>query len=64
MAGGKLVVFGPVGDPKGVWGLGVVRSADEGEARALADADPVIQADRGFSYEILPMLSAMVAPGV
>lgn len=62
MARGKLVIFGPVGDPKGVWGLGVVRAADDAEAEALAAADPVILADRGFRYEILPMLQAVTAP--
>ena len=62
MARGKLVIFGPVGDPKGVWGLGVVRAANDAEAEALAAADPVILADRGFRYEILPMLQAVTAP--
>jgi uncharacterized protein YciI len=61
MARGKLIIFGPVADPKGVWGLGVVRAADQAEAEALAAADPVIQADRGFRYEILPMIQAVTA---
>ena len=29
--------------------------------RALSAADPVIRAERGFSYEILPMISAVAA---
>lgn len=62
MAEGKIVVFGPVLDPKGVWGLGVLRVKDEAEATALQNQDPVILAERGFSYETLPMMTAVV-PG-
>ncbi|HVY30077.1 MAG TPA: YciI family protein [Polyangiaceae bacterium] len=60
MAEGKIVVFGPVLDPKGVWGLGVLRVKDEAEATALQNQDPVILAQRGFSYETLPMMTAVV----
>ena len=52
---GGVVVFGPVMDPKGAYGLGVAEFADASEARQFADGDPVIQAGRGFSYEINPM---------
>jgi uncharacterized protein YndB with AHSA1/START domain len=54
------IVFGPVGDPRGAWGLGVVRAAGEAEVDALRDADPAILSGRGFRYEILPMLQAVV----
>ena len=60
MAEGRVVVFGPVADPKGVWGLGVVRARDEAEVEAMLAGDPVIVAQRGFSYESLPMLSAVL----
>lgn len=60
MAEGKVVIFGPVLDPKGVWGLGLVRVRDEAEAIALTEADPVILAKRGFSYERLPMMTAVL----
>jgi uncharacterized protein YciI len=62
MAEGRVVVFGPVLDPKGVWGLGVVRARDETEVRAMNAGDPVIAAERGFRYETLPMMTAVV-PG-
>jgi len=52
---GGVVVFGPVMDPKGPYGLGVAEFADAAEAQQFADRDPVIQAGRGFSYEINPM---------
>jgi uncharacterized protein YciI len=60
MAEGRVVVFGPVLDPKGVWGMGVVRARDEAEMQTMLAGDPVIVANRGFSYEMLPMMRAVV----
>lgn len=60
MALGKVIVFGPVGDPKGPWGLGIVRANDEADLKAFSDGDPVIRANRGFHYESLPMIQAIV----
>ncbi|WP_445680876.1 YciI family protein [Radicibacter daui] len=60
MAKGHVVVFGPVVDPAGPWGLGVVRFADKAAARAFADGDPTILAGLGFYFEVLPMLQAIV----
>jgi uncharacterized protein YciI len=51
---GTGVAFGPVFDPEGVWGMGIVEVADEAEARALTDADPVVTSGVG-RYEICPM---------
>ena len=48
------VAFGPVFDPAGAWGLGIIEAADEGQARALADGDPVVVAGIG-RYDIMPM---------
>lgn len=62
MGEGRVLVFGPVLDPKGVWGLGVVKARDEAEVQAMLAADPVIVANAGFSYETLPMMGAVV-PG-
>jgi uncharacterized protein YndB with AHSA1/START domain len=56
---GNAILFGPVADPKGGWGLGVVRAADEAAVRAFEAGDPVIKSGRGFRYEILPMLRAV-----
>jgi uncharacterized protein YndB with AHSA1/START domain len=58
--GGPAVVFGPVGDPKGTWGLGVLALDDERDLPALLAGDPVIRAELGMRYETLPMLSAIV----
>ena len=41
------VVFGPVLDPRGVWGVAIVDVADESEARDLVRADPVTKASLG-----------------
>lgn len=59
LARGSAIVFGPVGDPAGVWGMVVVRAADEAEVKALTAADPAIAAGRGLRFEVLPMLRAV-----
>jgi len=56
---GEVVVFGPVLDPKGPYGMGVVEATDEAGARAFADADPVMTSNRGFTCEIHPMRAVM-----
>ncbi len=55
LAEGAVLAFGPVLDPKGSWGLGIVRARDEAEVRAFEAGDPAITANRGFHYEILPI---------
>lgn len=55
--GSKAVVFGPVLDPQGPWGLGVFEVADEAELKRLLDDDPTVRSGAGFRYEILPMLA-------
>ena len=39
---GQMVVFGPVLDDTGSWGLGVIEAEDEQELRAFAAGDPAI----------------------
>jgi uncharacterized protein len=39
---GRVVVFGPVADPEGVWGLGVVRADSHEEVVLLGQNDPAI----------------------
>ena len=41
---GKVVVYGPVADPEGVWGLGVLRAADRAEVLAIGERDPSVTA--------------------
>jgi uncharacterized protein YciI len=52
---GEVIVFGPVLDPNGAYGMGVVTANDDAGARAFADADPVIKSGLGFRCEISPM---------
>ena len=54
-AEGPAVAFGPVADPAGAWGLGVLEADDTAHADALLAADPIIVANLGFRYEKLPM---------
>jgi uncharacterized protein len=47
------IIFGPVLDPKGTWGVAIVEVASEPEAHILGRNDPAVQA--GFIFEIYPM---------
>ena len=42
LASGQMVIFGPVMDGTGSWGLGVVEAEDEAEVVAFAARDPVV----------------------
>jgi uncharacterized protein YciI len=39
---GQMVVFGPVLDDTGSWGLGIVEADDEDKLRAFAARDPAV----------------------
>jgi len=54
---GIAIAFGPVMDPRGVYGIGVYQVKDEAEMRALLDQDP---AKGLLQYEVLPMARAVV----
>jgi len=58
---GRMVVFGPVLDDTGSWGLGVVESDDEDELRARAAADPVVTSGTA-RIELGKMLAGFVRP--
>lgn len=40
---GIVLVFGPVLDPKGVWGLGIIEVKDESQLNILTRDDPAIK---------------------
>ena len=61
MAEGKVIVFGPVMDPAGPYGIGIVRLEDGVEPKAFWERDPVIVADCGFTVEVAPMVTAVLA---
>ena len=58
LADGRVVVYGPVADPEGVWGLGVLRAADRAEALAIAEADPSITAALN-TFELLEIIDGV-----
>jgi uncharacterized protein YciI len=57
---GTIVVFGPVADPRGTWGMAVAEVADIDEVRSMTAGDPAILSGLGFSYEVYPMTRAIV----
>jgi uncharacterized protein YciI len=61
MEQGRVLAFGPVADPKGTYGIGIIRVEDSQAAEALAANDPVILADAGFGFEVHAMPRLMVA---
>lgn len=56
---GQMVVFGPILDATGSWGLGVVEADDEQELREFADKDPVVTTGSG-TIELGSMLLGLV----
>ncbi len=56
----KVVVFGPVLDPAGVWGVAVLELPDDDDPGRYSAQDPVVLAEAGFSYDIFPMATAIV----
>ena len=56
----KVVVVGPVLDPKGTYGIAVFEVEDEALAENLAENDPAITSKAGFSFELYSMIDARV----
>jgi uncharacterized protein YciI len=53
---GKVLAFGPVSDPKGPYGIGIILAADQSEAEQIRDDDPAVRSSYGFTTEIAAML--------
>jgi len=51
---GTAVAFGPVLDPDGSWGLGLLDVAVQDDASEIAKSDPAVQSGM-CTYELLPM---------
>ena len=56
---GTAIVFGPVSDPAGAWGLAVVEAETTEQVRALGDADPAVVSGLAH-FEVCPMPGAIV----
>lgn len=50
---GKVLIIGPVDDPKGVFGF-VVVECTEAEAHAMADGDPTVKSGLNH-FDVMPM---------
>ncbi len=57
---GTAVVFGPVADPAGPWGLAIVQADSEEEVQTLRLDDPARQLD-GARFEVYAMPGAIGA---
>jgi uncharacterized protein YciI len=58
---GRMVVFGPVLDSSGSWGLGVVEAEDEEEIRVFAASDPAVTSGTA-RVEVGRMLAGFIRP--
>jgi uncharacterized protein YciI len=58
---GRVVVFGPVADPAGTWGLAVVTAATADEVRGLGAEDPAVASGLA-TFEVYPMPTSVVRP--
>ena len=58
---GRMVVFGPVLDGTGSWGLGVIEADDEDAVRARAASDPAVTSGTG-TIEVGSLLMGFVRP--
>ncbi len=57
---GAVILVGPVLDPEGAWGVGVIEVDDDNAAQTLADNDPVIKANAGFRAAVMPIPSLIL----
>lgn len=58
----KVVVVGPVLDPKGTYGIAVLEVEDESIAQDIASNDPEITSQAHLRFEVHSMIDAKVRP--
>ncbi|MGY1604721.1 YciI family protein [Geodermatophilus sp. SYSU D00815] len=61
LAGGDVVVYGPVAEPTGAWGMAVVEAEDVEAVHRVRDGDPAVTSGT-CTAEVHPMISAFVRP--
>ncbi len=59
---GRVVVFGPVLEPTGGWGLAVVQADNIDEVRAMAENDPAVKTGM-CTFELGTMLPGALVRG-
>ena len=55
LADGMVLVYGPVADPEGMWGMGVLRATDRAEVLAIGERDPSVLAGVN-TFEVFEIL--------
>jgi uncharacterized protein len=55
LAEGRVVVYGPVSDPAGAWGLGVLRASNRVEVIEYCNVDPAV-ASGLMTFETFPIM--------
>jgi len=58
---GVALLFGPVADPAGAYGIGVVEVEEEGHLAVLTANDPVTKSGRQFKHEAFDMPQVVVS---
>lgn len=56
---GDVLIYGPVADPAGTWGLAIVEAKTEQEVHDIGMADPAVMS-KAFSFEVYPIENALV----
>lgn len=54
---GRVLVYGPVADPEGIWGMGVVRAESQQAALVVGENDPVV-ALGVCTFDVLEIMGA------
>jgi len=60
---GTVVAYGPVNDPLGSYGIGIILAESRIEAEAIRDGDPAVRSPHGFRTEIAPTLRLVTPNG-
>ena len=60
VAEGQVVVFGPVADPSGPYGLAIIRLEDGEDPLSFGQQDPAIKAKAGFTFTVSVMPQAVL----
>jgi uncharacterized protein len=61
LADQKAIVYGPVMDPSGAYGVAVLEVESEALAQEIGENDPAIRAGAGFSFQVHTMPDTQVA---
>ena len=63
LARGRVQAFGPIEDPAGGYGIGIVLAEDVAAAETIRDNDPTMSSPLGFRTEISPIRRLVTPTG-